>query len=110
MDIKLFVTEWIRSGNAFDTEGYLEKYREDAVLDDVSVGRKFVGHAGIGDYFKSYFIGYQTQTRLEKLDVQDNEAHVEVEFTGTFPEGKIGGMFDIAFKDGKIWTVKADLI
>ncbi|MBC7845680.1 MAG: hypothetical protein H7Y10_04220 [Flavobacterium sp.] len=47
---------------------------------------------------------------MTKLDVQENTAHMEVEFTGDFPEGKIGGMFDFTFKDGKIETVKADLL
>jgi len=85
MDIKSFISEWMRRSNAFDTEAYLEKYSEDAVLDDPSVGSKFIGHDGIRNYFTSYFIGYQTHTRLIKLDVHDNEAHLEVEFTGKFP-------------------------
>lgn len=110
MDIKSFIADWIRLSNAFDTDQYLEKYSEDAVLDDPSVGRKFIGHVGIKEYFTSYFIGYKTQTRLVKLEINDNEAHLEVEFTGEFPEGKIGGMFDMVFKDGKIASVKADLI
>lgn len=110
MDIKSFIATWIRLSNTFDTDQYLEKYSEDAVLDDPSVGRKFIGHAGIKGYFTSYFIEYKTQTRLVKLEINDNEAHLEVEFTGEFPEGKIGGTFDMVFKDGKIASVKADLI
>jgi ketosteroid isomerase-like protein len=110
MNITSFISEWIRLSNAFDTEAYLEKYSEDAVLDDPSVGRKFIGHEGIRDYFISYFIGYNTKTRLVKLDIHENQAHVEVEFTGSFPGEKIGGMFDITFKDGKIATVIADLM
>jgi ketosteroid isomerase-like protein len=110
MDITSFVSDWINKGNAYDTEGYLESYWEDAVLDDPSVGRTFKGHAGIREYFTSYFIGYQTQTRLVKLDIQDNKAYLEVEFTGTFSEGKIGGLFDLTFREGKIATAKADLL
>lgn len=110
MDIKLFIAEWIRRSNAFDTDQYLDKYNEDAVLDDPSVGRKFTGHAGIEEYFTSYFIGYKTHTRLVKLEINDNAAHLEVEFTGEFHEGKIGGTFDMVFKDGKIASVKANLI
>lgn len=110
MDIRLFIEEWIKLGNAFDTDAYLEKYRADAILDDPSVGRKFIGHKGIRDYFTTYFIGYKTQTRLIKLDIHGNEAHLEVEFTGEFPEGKIGGTFDIILKDEKIAAVKAALI
>lgn len=110
MDITSFVSDWIACGNAYDTENYLEKYQEDAILDDPSVGRKFKGHAGIRDYFTSYFIGYKTHTRLVRLDINNNEAHLEVEFTGEFPEGKIGGTFDLTFRDGKIAAAKADLI
>lgn len=111
MEIKSFISEWISLGNAFDTEAYLQKYTDDAVLDDPSVGRKFIGQKGIRDYFTSYFIGYQTQTRLVKLNILNpDQVYLEVEFTGTFPEGKIGGLFEITFKDGKIAAIKADLI
>ena len=33
---------------------------------------------------------------------------IEVEFTGEFPEGRIGVIFDFTFKDGKIDKAKAD--
>ena len=39
-----------------------------------------------------------------------NKAYLEVEFTGEFPEGKIIGSFDFIFSNGKIASVKADLI
>lgn len=110
MDIKTFINDWINTGNAFNTKKYLEFYLDDAVLDDPSVGRKFIGHDGIKDYFESYFIGYKTQTELKKLEIKENTAYVEVEFTGDFPEGKIGGSFDFTFKNEKITHVKADLI
>lgn len=110
MEIKSFISEWIRLSNAFDTDKYLEKYRDDAVLEDPSVGKKFIGHDGVRDYFTSYFIGYNTQTRLVKMNIHDNVAHLEVEFTGEFPEGRIGGVFDLTFKEGKIARVNANLI
>ena len=110
MDIKAFLQDWISVSNSYNTKKYLAKYLPDAVLDDPSVGKKFVGHAGIKDYYTSYFIGYKTQTKLLKLDCKNNTAHLEVEFTGDFPEGKIGGMFDFTFRDEKIATVKADLM
>jgi len=110
MDINQFIKEWLAAGNAYDTKAYLEKWQEDAVLDDPSVGQVFRGHSGIRKYFESYFIGYRTQTRLEKLEIiSDNEAHIEVEFTGEFPEGKIGGTFELVFKEGRIDKAKADL-
>ncbi|MBG6233808.1 ketosteroid isomerase-like protein [Pedobacter sp. CAN_A7] len=111
MNIQGFITKWIAASNAFDTEKYLGLYLQDAILDDPSVGRKFEGHSGIKQYFDNYFIGYQTRTAQTALKIVDEEnAHLEVEFTGDFPEGKIGGTFDFTFKDGKIAFVKADLI
>ena len=110
MDIKAFLIDWIKVSNSYNTEKYLAKYLEDAVLDDPSVGRKFIGHKGIREYYVSYFIGYKTQTKLVKLDIQDNKAHMKVDFTGEFPEGQIGGMFDFSFKDEKIENVEANLI
>ncbi len=92
------------------TQKYLSKYLEDAVLNDPSVGKKFIGHQGIREYFTSYFIGYKTKTKLVDLEVNGNKAHMEVEFKGEFPEGKLGGVFDFTFKDGKIAKVKADLL
>lgn len=110
MNIETFIKDWIEVGNNYDTEKYLEFYLKDTVLDDPSVGRKFIGHDGIKDYFVSYFIGYKTQTELRKLEVKEDSAYLEVEFTGDFPEGKIGGSFDFTFKNDKIEFVKADLI
>lgn len=111
MDIQTFITQWINAGNAFDTKQYLDFYLPDAILDDPSVGKKFMGHRGIKEYYESYFIGYNTHTIQIGLLVKDEEnAHLEVEFTGDFPEGKLRGTFDFQFKKGKIATVKADLI
>lgn len=110
MDIETFLHDWIAVANSYNTEKYLDKYLKDAVLDDPSVGRKFVGHEGIRDYFNSYFIGYKTQTKVVSLSSEEKSAHLEVEFTGEFPEGKIGGTFDFTFKNQKIATVKAALI
>ncbi|MCC9138651.1 nuclear transport factor 2 family protein [Pontibacter silvestris] len=111
MKTQTFINDWIATGNDFKTKEYLDFYQPDAILDDPSVGATFSGHSGIREYFDSYFIGFQTQTKLVRLDVLDDEnAHLEVEFTGKFPEGKIGGTFDFTFKGGKISFVKADLI
>ena len=110
MDIKEFIDHWLEASNDFDADRYVSLYKQDAVLDDPSVGRKFIGHEGIRNYFESYFIGYNTQTRLKELIINGNTAHLEVEFTGNFPEGIIGGIFDFEFKDGKIRNAKADLV
>ena len=110
MDITTFLQDWIAISNSYDTERYLEKFLGDAVLDDPSVGRRFVGHQGIKAYYTSYFIGYKTQTKILKLLVDGDKAHLEVEFTGEFPGGNIGGLFDFVFRDGKIAAVKANLM
>jgi hypothetical protein len=111
MDIKAFIKDWLVVSNAYDIKSYLEKWHKTAVLDDPSVGQVFKGHSGIKKYFEDYFIGYNTQTRLIKLNtLSENEAHIEVEFTGEFPGYRVGGMFDLTFKEGKILTAKADLI
>lgn len=111
MDIPAFINDWLVASNAYDTKKYLTFYLPNAVLDDPSVGRKFEGHEGIQRYFENYFIGYNTQTKLVSLEItDDDQAHLEVEFTGEFPEGKIGGTFDFTFKNNKISAAKADLI
>ena len=110
MDIAAFVNNWIAVGNSYDLKKYLGFFEEDVIFDDPSVGRVFNGHAGVTEYFNSYFIGYKTQTELVKLEQTAGTAHLEVLFTGDFPEGKIGGTFDFTFRNWKIATVKADLI
>ena len=110
MDIETFIKDWIIVSNKFDTEKYLEFYLDDAVLNDPSVGRKFLGHAGIKDYFQSYFIGYKTHSVLRKLKINGNSGYLEVDFTGEFPEGKIRGSFDFIIKKDKIAYLTADLI
>ena len=110
MDIKAFLSDWLEASNSYDIERYMTKYRDDAVLDDPSVGKKFVGHTGIRAYFTSYFIGYKTQTQLETLTITENRAHMKVAFTGNFPGGHVRGMFDFTFKKGKIAKVKAALL
>jgi ketosteroid isomerase-like protein len=111
MDIVEFVDDWIAVSNSYNTEKYLAFYAQDAIFEDPSVGRIFNGRTGIKEYFDNYFIGYKTQTKKVELIVKnDDQAHLEVEFTGDFPEGKIGGTFDFKFKGGKIIFVLADLL
>jgi len=110
MNIHKFIEEFIDLSNAYNTDKYLEKWHEDAVLEDPSVGKVFKGHSDIRNYFESYFIGYKTHTQLEALKIiSENEAHIEVKFTGEFPEGKISGTFEFIFSAGKIERAKADL-
>ena len=110
MDIKVCIHNWLEASNNFDTNRYLGFFHQNAVLDDPSVDQKFKGYKGIKKYFESYFINYNTQTRLKDLIISGNTAHLEVEFTGDFPEGTIGGIFDFEFKDGRITNTRANLV
>jgi ketosteroid isomerase-like protein len=109
IDHESVIEKWIAAANAHDKAKYLAFFSDDAVLDDPSVGRKFRGRAGIGRYFDAYFIGYNTRTRLVSVEPEDKHLHVEVHFTGDFPGGKTGGIFDVTFKGDEISFVHADL-
>ncbi|GAB3631925.1 hypothetical protein GCM10027421_12780 [Microbacterium shaanxiense] len=104
------IAEWITAADAHDSTAFLSLFTADAVLDDPSVGEVFEGHEGVGRYFDSYFIGYNTRTRLVRTEPRDGVLHVEVDFTGDFPGGQTGGIFDITFAGDKIEHVRADLI
>lgn len=103
------IKAWIAATNTHDREKYLTFFTDDAVLDDPSVGCQFKGKAGLGKYFDAYFVGYSTETRLVSVEPEDGHMHVEVHFTGDFPGGKTGGIFDVTFKGDKISFVHADL-
>lgn len=104
------IAEWIAATNTHDSAAYLTFFTDDAVLDDLSVGQVFEGHAGINEYFQSYFVGYDTQTRLLSTEPRDGSLHVAVEFTGLFPERRVGGVFDVTLTaEDKIAHVRADL-
>ena len=110
MNIETFIGNWIAISNTFDTEKYLDFYLPDAVLYDPSVGETFENHKGIKEYFERYFIDYHTYIKQIDLKVIDEDnAYLEVIFTGDFPERKIGGTFEFKFKDKKISFIKADL-
>lgn len=100
---------WIAAANAFDTAGFLEFFTDDAVLDDPGVDR-FEGVGRIAEYFRDYFIGYRTTTRLVDLTSDGERAFVTVHFTGDFPGGETDGTFDIRFDGERFVEVHADLI
>src|SRR3546814_5381444 len=87
--------------NTSDIATYLSYFTADAVLHDPSVGERFVGHEGIGEYFTRYFVAYNTTTRLLRVTPRDSQFHVEVHFSGDFPGGQTGGLFDVSVKGGK---------
>jgi hypothetical protein len=103
------VNAFISTANAFDFDATLALFASDAVIDDVSVGDTFVGHAGVRDYLDRFFLGYHTVTRL--LEIKPHGKHqalVRVDFTGDF--GHEIGMLDTTFNpDGLIVHIDADL-
>ena len=104
------IAEWIAVSNAHDTAAYLGFFTDDATLDDPSVGEVFEGDEGLRRYFEAYVIGYETQTRVVSITPEADHVHVVVDFTGSFPEGQIGGIFDITFAGEKISFIRADLL
>ena len=105
------IAEWITVSNAHDTAAYLDFFTEDATLNDPSVGDVFErADGGVQRYFETYVIGYNTQTRVVSITTEDGHEHVGVDFTGTFPGGQVGGVFDITFEGEKISYIVADLL
>jgi len=104
------IARWIDVSNNFDTAGYLSFFTEGASIDDPSIGDVFEGEAGLRNYFETYFIGYKTQTRVLSISPDEFFTHVVVDFTGIFPGGQTGGIFDLTFDGDKIATIRADLV
>jgi ketosteroid isomerase-like protein len=108
-DSRALIAQWIEAMNSHETDTFLSCFTVDAVLDDPSVGERFDGLEAIADYFRRYFIGYDTTTRLVRVTPQGSALHVEVHFTGSFPGGQTGGLFDVTMTGEKISFVHADL-
>ncbi|MEV6282183.1 nuclear transport factor 2 family protein [Kribbella sp. NPDC051770] len=104
------LAEWIAAANAHDASEFLAYFTEDAVLDDPSVGEVYEGRDRIGEYYQSYFIGYDTRTELVGTEQRGDVLHVEVAFTGSFPGGQTNGIFDLTFSGRQIQHARADLI
>ena len=84
-NIEKIVKQLIKATNQFDVKAVLKLFTEDAVIDDVSVGGKFKHTSGIRTYIEKFFIGYNTVTKIESIELISNrEAKVQVDFTGDF--------------------------
>jgi ketosteroid isomerase-like protein len=103
------IGSWIAAADRLDAAEFLSYLTDDVVLDDPSVGARFEGKERVGEYFESYFVGYQTATRLISIESRQHDIHVTVEFTGTFPGGRTGGTFDLTFSGNRIDHIVADL-
>jgi ketosteroid isomerase-like protein len=107
--MKKLVDTFLQSINAFDVEGALAFFQSDAVIEDVSVGRAFVGTDGIRLYLEQFFVGYKTASTLLSLQqLDDFEAIVRVDFTGDFGH-ETGSLRIKTSADGLIERIGADL-
>ena len=71
--------------NAFDVESALALFAPDAAIDDLSVGGRFAGLAGVRSYIKQFFVGYATVTRIVSLEMEgDCRAIVHLDVKGYF--------------------------
>lgn len=107
--MRTLIDTFITATNAFDVEAALALFAADAVIDDVSVGDKFTGTAGVRRYLEQYFVGYHTVSRVLAVDaIEDRRAKVRLDFTGDF--GHETGFLDITVDSkGRIAAVAADL-
>jgi hypothetical protein len=95
--------------NAFDVEAALALFAADAVIDDVSVGEKFRNEKGVRKYLETFFVGYQTVTKLLSIELSGGRnAKVQVDFTGNFGH-ETGGLDFIFNKAGQIHQISAYL-
>ncbi|RZJ76682.1 MAG: nuclear transport factor 2 family protein [Flavobacterium sp.] len=103
------IKDFLTATNAFDVDMALNLFTKNAIIDDVSVGKKFENSDGIRDYIERYFVGYNTKTKLKDIKVTGTlNARTKVDFTGNFGYEK--GVLDFTFnKQGLIERIDADL-
>ena len=103
------ITQLIRALNAFDVETALTLFETNAVINDVSVGEKFKNTAGVRKYLEQFFVGYNTKTRIECVEVIDSlSINTQVDFTGNF--GHETGALNFTFNTaGLIIKINAHL-
>jgi ketosteroid isomerase-like protein len=109
ISIKKIIGQFINATNGFDVDTALTLFASDAVIDDVSVGEKFKNTVGVRKYLEKFFVGYHTVTKLESLQVLNNQrAKAQVGFTGDFGH-ETGGLNVTINKDGLITAIDAYL-
>jgi ketosteroid isomerase-like protein len=103
------IRKFIDATNSFDVEKALSLFASDAIIDDVSVGDKFEGTAGVRKYIEQYFVGYKTVSKVLSVEaLSEYRALVRLDFTGDF--GHETGTLDMSTNaDGSIAAVSADL-
>ena len=108
-NIKIIIQRFIESTNQFDVKQSITLFAKDAIIDDVSVGEKFKNTAGVKNYLEKYFVGYNTNTKLECLKlISKTQAIAQVDFTGDFGH-ETGGLKFTINADGLIIAIHAHL-
>lgn len=107
--IEKTIQQFIKTANAFDVKTAVGLFASNAVIDDVSVGKKFKNTAGVREYLETFFVGYHTVTKLESLNIVSNsKANAQVDFTGDF--GHETGALNFTFNtEGLITGINAHL-
>lgn len=83
--------------------------KDDAVIEDGSVGHAFVGTDGIRLYFEQFFVSYSTVSKLLSLEQRDDfTAVVRIDFTGHFGH-EIGILKIEANAEGLCERIQANL-
>lgn len=109
VDINKIVKQFIKLSNAFDVDSALKLFADNAVIDDQSVGDKFKNTKGVRKYLDTFFVGYNTVTKLESMKVLGNHsAKAQVDFTGDFGH-ETGGLSFTLNNDGQILKISAYL-
>lgn len=109
IDIKNTIEEFILATNAFDVDRAIGYFAKTAIIDDVSVGDTFERIAGVRRYLQQFFVGYNTVTKLESIEIINAyQAKVKVDFTGNFGH-ETGGLDVTINTEGLITKVDAYL-
>ncbi len=102
--MKKLIEQFLDTTNAFDIEASLIFFADNAVIDDVSVGKKFNGKEGVRDYLETFFVGYKTKTKLDSIEIINAfNIKAKVDFTGDFGHEKGG----LNFKFNEIGLIEA---
>ncbi|WP_018343686.1 nuclear transport factor 2 family protein [Cytophaga aurantiaca] len=108
-DIEKVIRQLIKALNAFDVKTALTLFAADAVIDDISVGETFRNKSGVRHYLEKFFVGYNTVTKLESLEIiSSKQANAQVDFTGNFGH-ETGALNVLINADGLIIGIDAHL-
>ncbi len=95
--------------NSYNIDEILNFFHEDAVIEELSIGRTLATPDEIKAYFIDYFVSYKTKTKLKTYKFEDGLHKVNVSFTGNFSSHGADGYLNFKIFDHKIIKITADL-